>query len=105
MIDMVTPTTAGQDLQIQDTQVERAANILNTQIGALEYAPTFGIDLRYFLTSNINFQNESFQGYIVERLAAYTINVVTVVEVISQLFSTYEIKVQPAQDSTGMMTR
>lgn len=106
MIDIV-GVAAGPtgDLQILDTQVERAANVLGTQIGSLEYAQTFGIDLRYFLTSEISFQNESFKGYIIERLAAYTINVAKVIETISDLFSTYDIKVTPADDSTGLLER
>lgn len=95
----------GEDLMIQTSQVPRAANLLQTQIGALEYAPDFGIDLRYFLDNPIQFQTESFKAYLVERLANYGINVAEIGDVLESVSRTYTINLAPEETSTGMITR
>ncbi len=81
-------TTSGRDLGIQQTEAPRAGNILATQLGSLEFAPTFGIDLRYFLESEFQIQNTSFKAYCVQRLLESRINVVNVLEEINTLFTT-----------------
>lgn len=81
-------STDGKDLGIAKTDVARAANILSVQLGSLEYALTFGIDLAFFLTSDFAFQNESFKAYCVERLLAHQVNVVNAIEVVNQLDKT-----------------
>lgn len=93
------------DLRIQDTQVMRASNLLSIQIGALEYAPAFGIDLKYFVDNTVKFQTESFKGYLVERLAAYGINVTEVRTAVETLAQRYTINVAPDDSSTGMVAR
>lgn len=103
MIDIV--GFANNDIQLFDTQTERAANILSTQLGALEYAKDFGIDLRYFLTESISFQDESFKGYMVQNLATRGINVSSLVEVINALDADYNIKLSPAETTTGFLVR
>ncbi len=59
MTDIV---SIGADIGLYDSQSPRAANILSVQLGALEYAPTLGIDLAYFLQEDFRFQNESFKS-------------------------------------------
>ncbi len=81
----ITLITDGKDLGIARTDVARAANVLSVQLGSLEYAPNFGIDLKFFLTSEFQFQNESFKAYCVERLLAHQVNVVNAIEVLRQL--------------------
>jgi len=95
----------GTDLVMIDTQTNRAANILSVQIGALEYAPTLGIDLRYFLTESITFQNASFQAYLIEVLANNGINVASVQNVIHALFEEYKINLVPEENSTALVAR
>lgn len=103
MIDIIGADENG--LQTYDTQTVRAANILSVQQGALEYAPDLGIDLRYFLSEDIQFQNDSFKAYLVEVLARNGINVATVTETIENLFSQYTFNISPEEQSTGMVAR
>lgn len=104
MMDIVGFTEKG--MQTYDTQTQRAQNILATQIGDLEYVPeTFGIDLRYFLTENVQFQNENFRGYIVQALASQGINVASIQEILNALDTEYNINLSPQEVSTGLVAR
>ena len=103
MIDIVGFTTKG--MEVYDTQTERAANTLSVQLGSLEYAQDLGIDLRYFLTENVRFQNDSFKAYIVQTLASRGINVASLTEIINQLDSDYDINLSPEENSTGLVAR
>lgn len=103
MIDIVTADALG--LGLFDTDVERAKNILSIQIGALEYLPDFGIDLRYFLNENFVFQNESFKSYLIERLSAYAVNVTSVDDYIDALFEKYTFNIGTNQADGGMVAR
>jgi len=103
MMDIVGFDSKG--MQTYDTQTEQAANILGTQLGALEYAPDLGIDLRYFLTEKISFQDDSFKAYIVQSLAQRGINVASLVEVLKALNADYLINLSPVENSTGLIVR
>lgn len=103
MIDIIDFTSEG--MQVYDTQTERAANILSVQLGALEYAQDLGIDLRYFLTESVRFQNDSFKAYLVQVLATWGINVATLTETLESLASTYTINLTPEETSDGMVAR
>lgn len=103
MIDIVSADDKG--LRVFNTQTQRAANILSIQLGALEYAPDFGIDLRYFLTESIEFQDDSFKAYMIQALATRGINVASLVEVINALDANYNINLSPAENTTGLIAR
>lgn len=103
MIDIVGADSGG--LEVYDTQVSKAANILSVQLGSLEYAPDLGIDLKYFLSEDLRFQNESFKAYLVERLANRGVNVTSVVETIENLFSEYTFNLSPPETTTGLIAR
>lgn len=103
MTDIISADSGGMD--VFDTQTERAKNILSVQLGALEYEPLFGIDLKYFLTEGIAFQNASFQAYLVERLANYGINVVTIQTEVDSLMSTYKVELSPEETNTSLVAR
>jgi hypothetical protein len=98
MIDIVNIT---DDLVLFDAQTSKGANVLSVQLGALEYAPTFGIDLEFFLDPNYQFQNESFKSYLIQRLAEHHVNVNQVLESLSQFLLEYEFVVGDADKSTG----
>lgn len=106
MIDII-EVSAGPlgDINLYDTQTCRAANILSVQLGDLEYAQAMGIDLRYFLSENVKFQNESFKSYLVEVLANNGINVTSVLETLENLFSQYTINLSPEETTSGMVAR
>jgi hypothetical protein len=102
MIDIV---SVGDDIGIFDTQNFRAANILSVQIGNLDYAPDLGIDLRYFLSEEFRFQNESFKAYLIQVLANYAINVASVIDTVENLHRQYTFNLVPAESDGGMIAR
>jgi hypothetical protein len=102
MIDIV---SIDEDIGFFDSQTTRALNILSVQVGALEYAPDLGIDLRYFLSEDFRFQNEAFKAYLVQVLANYSINVASVIEVIESLYVNYTFNLSPAETTTGLIAR
>jgi hypothetical protein len=88
----------GLDLGIADTAVSKAANVLSIQLGDLEYEPTFGVDLKYFLNSEIKFQNASFKAYLIQRLTEHLVNVAQVVETVEAIYAKYSFYVGSAND-------
>lgn len=92
-------------MSLYDTQTERAANILNLQLGALEYWPEGGIDLRYFLTEPIEFQDASFRAYLIQKLAEWGINVASLAADLDALFANYLFRLSPQQNSTALVAR
>lgn len=104
MTDIV-DTEYGLDIGVYDTQTSKAGNILSVQLGSLEYLQTMGIDLKYFLSENLEFQNESFKSYLVEVLANNGINVASVVDVLASLAATYTFNISPEETSTGLIAR
>lgn len=104
MID-ITDVIDSQDLGVLDTQVPRAANILSIQRGSLEYAPTLGPDIKYFLSEDFEFQNESFKAYLVEVLANEGVNVSSVTETLTALSSDLIFNISREETSTGLIAR
>lgn len=104
MIDIVS-TIQGQDMGVFDTQTCRAANILSVQLGALEYEPTLGIDLKYFLSEEFQFQNASFRAYLIEVLANNGINVASVLEQIENLFTVLTFNISTDDKTSGLIAR
>ena len=102
---MMDITGVSSDLDLQDTNVMRARNILSVQLGSLEYEPDLGIDLDYFLSNNFEFQNESFKSYLIEVLANRGIDVASVIETIDNLYSTYVFNLSGSSESDGMIAR
>lgn len=93
----------GKDLGIQQTEAPRAGNILATQLASLEYATDFGIDLRYFLETEFQIQNISFQAYCVQRLLELRVNVVNVIDQVNNLFTTSTFLIGSSENSGSMM--
>lgn len=76
MMDIFLEEAIG-DVKVVDAIVFKAKNILSIQEGSLEYEPDLGIDLERFLNPDIKIQNETFEAYSVQRLAAQGVNVVS----------------------------
>lgn len=104
MIDISTVQN-GKDLGMSDTQAPKAGNILSVQVGNLEYAPTLGIDLDYFLQPNLKFQNTSFNSYLVQVLANWGVNVAEVSEIVHSLYKDLNIKVKADDNTTALVGR
>jgi hypothetical protein len=102
MLDIV---DVEDDIQLFDTQVGRAANILGVQRGALTYAETLGIDLRFFLSEEFRFQNDSFKAYCIEVLAYKGINVSSVTETIESLFRQLTFEISAEETTTALISR
>lgn len=105
MIDIIEAPAANGDLGLFNTQTPRAANILNVQLGSLEYAKDLGIDLKYFLSEDVKFENESFKAYLVETLANKGINVTSVDEAISRLSRDFKFNISPEENDSGLVAR
>lgn len=101
MLDIVEIPEDGRDLGVADSVVPKAANVIGTQIGDLEYEPTFGVDLRFFLASSFQFQNESFKAYLIDRLTQSEINVTECLEIVGNLSRTFSIGVNDADNNSG----
>ena len=65
------------ELKTAEAVVFKAKNILSIQENSIEYEPDLGIDLKRFLDPDIKIQNETFEAYSVQRLAAQGVNVVS----------------------------
>lgn len=100
MLDII-EANDGEDLTVLNSIVSKAGNVLSIQLGNLEYAPEFGVDLRYFLESEFQFQNESFKAYMVQRLTESQVNVSQVTELIDSLFTKYTYSVGDLSISNG----
>lgn len=96
MIDIVEIPEDGRDMGFAETAVTKAGNVVSVQIGSLEYAPDFGVDLKFFLQEQIQFQNDSFQAYIVERLTQHQINVSQVIKTVEAFVERYTYSVGDA---------
>jgi len=103
MIDIVSANSNG--LGLYDTATEKAGNVLSVQLGSLEYAPQLGIDLKYFLSEDFSFQNESFQAYLVEVLASSGINVSRVTKTVQDLFEQYTLEVSATDAGSELIAR
>lgn len=104
MIDIVS-TTNGQDLGVLNTQTMRAKNILNVQVGSLEYAKDLGIDLKYFLSEDFKFENESFRAYLIEVLANRGVNTTEIQDVVFGLYNEFLINISPEENDSGLVAR
>ncbi len=101
----ITGVTEGVDgdLRVIDALTPKAANCLQVQLGELEYAPTFGVDLEFFLDPDLKFQNESFKAYLVQRLAEMNVNVNQVLEALERFVLSYTFEVGEPESSGGMI--
>lgn len=102
MIDII---SVGEDMGFYDTQTVRAQNILSIQLQTLIYAPDFGIDLKYFLSEEFRFQDESFQSYLIQRLANYSINVSSLAVDPDFLSVAYQFNLTPAESTDSLVSR
>lgn len=93
----------GSDLGVAQSEAPRAANILSTQIGSLEYATEMGVDLKYFLESEFKIQNESFKAYLVQRLLEQQINVIDVVDTVDSLYHDYTFGIGSSVSDGGFV--
>jgi hypothetical protein len=71
MIDLI---FSASEISAKDTSLFKAKNILETQIGFLEYAPDFGIDYNLFFGNDLEIQIETYQAYAISKLSENGIN-------------------------------
>ena len=94
-------TSISEDLTVQIAQTSKAANVLQVQLGDLEYAQDFGVDVEFFIDEQFQFQNESFKSYLIQRLSESNINVNQVVEELEQFFLKFTFVVGETDTISG----
>ncbi len=94
-------TSVGTDLTVQDAQTSKAANVLQVQLGDLEYAQDFGVDIDFFIDEQFTFQNESFKSYLIQRLSEHHVNVNQVLETLEQFYTKFTFVVGDAESISG----
>ncbi len=102
MLDIV-EFPEGKDMSVSSTAVSKAANVLSVQLASLEYAQDFGVDLRFFFESDLQFQNASFKAYLVQRLVESQINVSDVTQVIEALDERLTFYVGDSAETKGFI--
>ena len=65
-----------KDLVIVSSELPRAANLIDVQLGQLYYQPDWGVDLAYFLNPDYEIQAESFEAYLLQRIGFWGMNVI-----------------------------
>jgi len=95
----------GTDLRLFDAQTSKAQNVLSVQLGNLEYEPTFGVDLEFFIQEDFQFQNDSFKSYLIQRLAESNVNVNQVLDQVEGLVKKLTFSVGDAEKLTGGFIR
>lgn len=94
----------GKDLRIEDNISPKAVNVISTQLDSLTYAPGFGADLKYFISSNFQFQNESFKAHLTERLMQHYVNPIDAQETVRSLYTEFTWTVgDGAEEVKGMI--
>ncbi len=91
----------GDDLNVMDSIVAKAGNVASVQLASLEYSQDFGVDLRFFLTSDFQLQNASFKAYLVQRLTESQVNVSEVLDALDLLFEKYTFMVGDNAEENG----
>jgi len=74
--------------------LQKAKNILSSQIGSLVYAPEFGIDYDLFFSSDYEIQNETFRAYAVSKLSENGINTQEILQQDSNLDQILNFKLE-----------
>jgi hypothetical protein len=100
MIDIMDITT---DIGILNSSIKKAENVLSVQLGKLEYAKEFGVDLEYFLDENFTFQNESFKSYLLQRLSESSIDVMSIIDTAESLYNNMIFNLTPENQTSAMM--
>lgn len=104
MITDIVDIKDGEDLVLARSDIARAGNVIAVQIRSLEYAPMFGVDLKFFLVSEYEFQNQSFQAYLINRLVESQVNVVQCIEVVQNFMNIYRFIIgEPGNNSQGLI--
>lgn len=93
-----------QDLQFVDTAVNKAVNVMTTQIGSLYYAQEFGLDLDRFFAPDVEIQTETFKAYTIDRLTACGVDVVSLLSTQNQFDAAFEYAVR-LQDTRGLVAQ
>lgn len=76
------------DLDIKDSQLPKAKNLLDVQEGSLEYLQDFGIDLEYFFNPDYQIQNITFENYLSQKFTTWGLNILQMNATIKDFINT-----------------
>ncbi len=100
MLDALTPIE-GKDLPVANTIAPKAGNVVNIQLGSLDFAKDFGVDLEYFINADFQFQSDSFKAYLVQRLTQHKVNVSRVISLLNNFVENNIFTVGESPDTAG----
>ena len=66
---------AKNDLIFVSSEVPRAANLIDVQLGTLVYAQEWGADKAFFLDPDFEIQAECFESHLLQRMGYWGMNV------------------------------
>ncbi|MDR0676297.1 MAG: hypothetical protein LBF97_04585 [Elusimicrobiota bacterium] len=102
MLDL-TGGLKNNDLELKDTNIYRAKNLFDIQQGSLHYFQDWGIDLEYFFSPDLKFQNESFATYLQQKITEWGMIVESVKEILNNFLDNISIKIESNINKTNMI--
>lgn len=94
---------AKNDLVFVSSEVPRAANLIDIQTGQLVYAPDWGVDKAYFLNPDYRIQAESFEAYLLQRIAFWGMNVINFMAVQGKFMRDMVFQFAEPSDKSNLM--
>jgi hypothetical protein len=92
-----------KDIQIVNTDVYKADNLLKTQVGSLVYAMDFGIDLKYFLNPDFEIENNVFINYLQQRISEFSITIANLERVTENFTEKVSIKIDSNETAGNLI--
>jgi hypothetical protein len=87
-------TVDGEDAKLRDTNLYKAANTADVQLGSLNFAKEFGVDKKFFMDSEFNISSASYASHVMERLAQQGIPASIALQFASPLLDTVAVSVE-----------
>lgn len=89
------------DLQMSNTDVFKAENILNIEVTTLYYAPGLGIDLGRFIDPGVQIQPETFKAYTIQQLTQQGVELESVSTAVNNFMTNIEYTVREPGEATN----
>ena len=87
------------DLTVFNSKIFKASNVLKVQLGDLFFQQNFGIDKKFFFSSEFVFQNESFKTHLVEKLSEWNVDSNISSDLARKFMRDIEIKINDNDES------
>lgn len=74
------------DIDLLNTVVFRARNLLLTQLGELHFNTAWGIDLAYFFNPDVQIENVVFLNYLQQQITSKGMNITDLKAIVEQFY-------------------